>query len=298
MLRKLGRLTARIGIPVRTISNLLPRKAEFATFWQGPIDPLTYTCLASFARHRLTLRLYSYGWPEVPPGVELADARQIVADESLVNRFLVDGKPSLAKFSNYFRYMVIKRTGLCWVDADMLCLRRPDFLGETVLFGRQGVAVGPWEYNGAVLKLPRNDAMLEALLERATDAVDKDRRWGTTGPLLITELAHAHQITHLAKPREVFYPLKPKEFWKPLLPGYRQQTLKAVENATFLHLWNEMLGSAGYDKQAAPVEGSYLHDMCRQLGTLERFERTYERQELRDLLGDRLAGETTRKQAL
>jgi len=78
-----------------------PVSLEFSTFWHGPVDPIIYTCLASFPFHGRALRLYSYDPDvDVPAGVLVARARQIVADEALTSRFPVDGRASYSKFSN------------------------------------------------------------------------------------------------------------------------------------------------------------------------------------------------------
>ena len=86
---------------------------EFGSFWHGPLNPFAYACLASFARAGATLSVYSYNPRlDVPPGVRLADARAIYADESLVRRFIANGKPSIATFADMFRYKMIQATGL------------------------------------------------------------------------------------------------------------------------------------------------------------------------------------------
>ena len=94
---------------------------EFATFWHGPLHAIAYSCLASFPHVGAGLRLYSYEDKiDPPPGVDLADARQICPDPSLLGRYIAAGKPSIAKFADMFRYKLIRDTGCCWVDTDML----------------------------------------------------------------------------------------------------------------------------------------------------------------------------------
>src|SRR5579862_9951210 len=96
---------------------------EFATFWHGPLNPVAYACLASFPHCGAGLRVYSYEASlAVPSGVEVADARLICPDQSLLRRYLAGGRPSLAKFADLFRYLMIRETGCCWVDTDIICL--------------------------------------------------------------------------------------------------------------------------------------------------------------------------------
>jgi hypothetical protein len=251
------------------------------------MDPIIYTCLASFPFHGATLRLYSYDADiDVPAGVIIEDARDVIADETLVDRFMVNGRTSYSKFSNYFRYSLLRQAESCWVDADLLCLKTPDFANNAVVIGHQFNADGPWALNGAVLKLPPAHPALAELCERARLAIDGDTKWGVLGPLLITEMAKKHQIIDQARPPGDFYPLPFKKFWRALLPGYHGHMVKITETSIFLHLWHEYYRRAGYEKDVAPAVGSFLHGWCERLGTLGRFRRTYERVELRRLLND------------
>ncbi len=260
---------------------------EFATFWQGPLDPLIYSCLASFPHFGARLRLYSYDSAcEVPPGVEWADARDICPNESLVGRYIADGQRSFAKFSNLFRYRMIRKTGLCWVDTDMLCLRAPDFLASPMVFGRQLEPSHSWTINNAVLKLPPRHPILGDLIKRAAAVVDVDQPWGIIGPALLTELAKKHRIDHHARDIEAFYPVSSDDCWKPLLPEACSEIRAATSAANFLHLWHESFRRHGLDKWAAPPPGSFLHYVCRELGTLERFRRSSSDAELKAFISE------------
>lgn len=260
-------------------------RAEFATFWQGPLNALAYGCLASFAYFGVGLRLYSYDdGIDAPPGVEVADARQICPDRSLLRRYRVAGKPSLATFADMFRYKLIRQTGCCWVDADIVCLREPDFSRDAVVFGRQPDFNGPGLINNAVLKLPPDHPLLAELIEHADAVVDTDQSWGAIGPFLLTELAAKHGIADRARDFTQFYPVEPDHFWKPLSPPWRADVAAETQDATFLHLWGELFERAAYDKSAAPPAGSFLHDAFQRIGTIDRFQRVYGERELRDLL--------------
>jgi hypothetical protein len=278
-----------VRIDIDTVRNWLSAVGPappFVTFWHGPLDPITYTCLATFPRRGIGLRVYSYDPKiELPGGVQRADARRIVPDETLLDRYKVGGRASASIFSDYFRYMAISRTGSCWVDSDVICLRRHAYGRNALVFGYQGRKKdGPWALNGAVLKLPRRHPMLQDLLLHAAAAVDEDSRWGTIGPLLITEAAHRHGVIDQAQPLRTFYPITFGGFWKMLVPERKAEVRRASASSSFLHLWRESYRQAGYDESVAPPEGSYLHDLCRKLGTLDRFSRTYRRDELRDVL--------------
>ena len=279
--------------PVQHLSAFfLPRRhrstdGEFGTFWQGQLDPLIYSCLASFPHVGAKLRVYSYDSNcELPPGVELVDARTICRDETLVGRYIAEGQRSFAKFANLFRYRMIRQTGLCWVDTDILCLRRPDFSSSPMVFGRQLEPSHSWSINNAVLKLPPQHPILRDLIKRATAVVDVDQPWGIIGPSLLTELTKKHRIDHHARDIQAFYPVPSGDCWKPLLPEACGEIRGATRAADFLHLWHESFRRHGLDKWAAPPVGSFLHEVCQDLGTLPRFRRTSSEAELKALIAD------------
>ena len=258
---------------------------EFASFWEGPLDALAYACLSSFAKAGEQLRLYSYHVGiEAPAGIEVADAREICPDESLLRRFIVDGKPSLATFADMFRYRLIHQTGACWVDTDLLCLTRPDFSRDAIVFGRQPPYQGESVINNAVLKLPPTHPLLADLLAHADRALDKEVSWGAIGPFLLTELAVKHGVADEARDFHAFYPIDPNDFWMLLLPSHRDEVAAAAKSATLLHLWGELFNRCGYDKNVAPPAGSYLHDFFARIGALDRFPRIYDEDEARALI--------------
>jgi hypothetical protein len=258
---------------------------EFATFWHGRLDPVAYGCLTSFAKAGAALRVYGYD-PEIdlPPGVDWADARSICPDQTLLSRYRVAGKPSLATFADMFRYRMIAATGRCWVDADILCLKRPDDLSQPILFGCQSNPYGEFLVNNAVLRLPPAHPLLRALIHRADAAIDVDGLWGAIGPFLLTELVAQQHLEHCARESFAFYPIEPDDFWKLLSPTCRDDIAVATAPSTFLHLWGEMFERAAYDRNVCPPEGSFLHQMFARAGTLHRFQRIYEARELGALL--------------
>jgi hypothetical protein len=254
---------------------------EFATFWHGPLNAIAYSCLASFAHVGADLRVYTYDETiDAPRGVDVADARQVCPDQSLLQRYVAAGKPSLAKFADMFRYKLIRDTGRCWVDTDIVCLRKPDIAGDSIVFGRQSEAYGKSLINNAVLRLPPGHPLLAELVGRAEDAVDIDQPWGAIGPFLLTELAEKYGVDHYAREFLHFNPIEPDHFWKPLLPVHRDGVAIATRQATFLHLWGELIERSAYDKSAFPPAGSFLYDVFDRLGTRDRFARLYDEREL------------------
>ena len=260
---------------------------EFVTFWHGAFNATAYSCLASFPANGACLRLYSYETNiDAPVGVEVVDARSICADISLLQRYLVGGRPSLATFSDRFRYSLIRQTGGCWVDADIVCLKKADFSRLPIVWGRQAEAHGKSLINNAVMKLPSDHPVLDEMIARSEAAVDVDLSWGAIGPFLLTEVAERHGVYGSARDPSEFYPVSPDVFWRLLLPKYRDTVAFAVRDATFLHLWSELLRRCEYDMSLAPPVGSFLYDIFRRIGTLDRFASAYSEREVANLLVD------------
>ena len=230
---------------------------RFATFWSGPLPALTRACLASFPAKGAELTLYAYEPVAAPPGVATRDAREICPD--LRGAYRVDGRPSLATFSDRFRLEMFAKTDLCWVDADIVALR-PEALTGPVVWGRQPEAKGKALINNAVLRLPAGDPVLAEMLRAAREAEGRDVSWGAIGPYLLTEIAEAHGVYATSAAPDRFYPVAPDDFWRLFDPHSRDEVAQAVRGADLVHLWSELLRRVGYDFDAAPPPGSYLHE--------------------------------------
>ena len=269
----------------------------FGSFWHGgALTPFAWACLASFPDRGADLSLFSYDSDlEVPSGVRLLDARGVCPDETLVSRYLANGKPSVATFADMFRYTMIRATGLCWVDTDLVCLTRPAFAGDPYVFCRQADAVSTLLVNNAVLRLPSDDPALAELIATADAAAGVDGRWGALGPFLLTPTLEKHGLYAKALEPHVCYPIEPEQFWKPFLPAWRDEVARAVERSTFLHLWSEAIRWSGYDMSACPPSGSWLHESFARVGALGRFSRISDETEVLGLMGDRIAESRARQ---
>jgi hypothetical protein len=263
---------------------------EFASFWHGTLNPFAYACLASFPQAGASLRVFSYDPRlDLPPGVRLEDASAICPNESLIRRFVVNGKPSIATFADMFRYRMIRDKGYCWVDTDILCLHKPSFGGDGAIFCRQADAVGTSLVNNAVLRLPPSHPALAELVATAEAAVDADQRWGALGPFLLTPVLTKYDLYDRALDSHVCYPIEPEQFWKLFLPAYRDWAHEATRGATFVHLWSEAIAWSGYDFWSCPPAGSYLHEAFRRLGALGRFRHATTEDEVLHLMAEPIA---------
>jgi hypothetical protein len=271
---------------------------EFASFWHGDLNPFAYACLASFPQAGASLRVFSYDpGLDLPRGARLMDARAIVPDESLTRRFIANGKPSIATFADMFRYRMIQKTGYCWVDSDILCLKKPAFDNDGFVFCRQADAVGTSLVNNAVLRLPPSHPALAELVAAAEAAVDVDQRWGAIGPFLLTPVLAKHGLTQQALDSHLCYPIEPEQFWKLFLPDCRDWVADAARGASFVHLWSEAIVWSGYDFQTCPPAGSYLHEAFGRVGALGRFRRVATEDEVLRLMAKPIAESTRAAQS-
>lgn len=131
---------------------------------EGPLSFLEQLCIISSLNHRHRVVLYHYGAVEnVPPGVELADAAEVLPREGDGLVHSRTGSPAL--HSARFRYLLLQaEPGIIWADTDAYCLQ-PFVTSDDHLHG--------WEsethVNGGVLALPADRATLEALMTFTSD---------------------------------------------------------------------------------------------------------------------------------
>ena len=232
-------------------------------------------CLRSVLRQGHGLTLYCYREPiGIPDGVELRDASAILPETAVVRH----RGGSVAPFSDWFRYELLKRGLGTWIDTDMYLLRPLDEEAEH-LFGEER----PGVINNAVLRLPPDSPALADLLEpvrgatpawlparhRASSHVRKllngrvdvgAMPWGTTGPAALTAVTSKLGISSCALPPPVFYPVPWEQAVWILDPALRLDQM-VTEATVGIHLWNECI--KGFKNDPAPV-GSFLERLHRE----------------------------------
>ena len=250
------------------------------SLWVG--DRLGYIerlCLASALSVGHPFTLYSYT-PEslattLPKGVDLRDAREVMAEEKLV-RYSDSGAIQLG--ANFFRYALLAKGLGYWVDMDFCFLKPLDFKVPYV-FG--------WEYenwiNNALLRIPADSEMARELCSlprtnrrppwfgpkrtllyywtRVTkgDIRVEDLPWGTFSSGMVTYVANKYRVAEQAQKPEVFYPVR----WKDAqaLFGSANVIEKMITPETVaVHMWYSRLVNF-IDKPPPP--GSYIDVLCR-----------------------------------
>lgn len=253
------------------------RQTMLFSFWVGPLTWVERLCMTSMIRSGHSLTVYSFEPLEVPYGVTVKDARQILPEERVIFH---RQKKSPALFADLFRYEGLQRGLGIWVDLDVLVLRNLSDLGENIL----GLEDERW-INGAVLRLPKDSPILRDILEICGRRVFiapywshqqkirqrllglfglhrslADLPWGSIGPRLLTYCARKHNLKPL--PKAFFYPYGWRE--ADIAFGPSEHVEQKLTRQTYaVHLWNEMIKER---KKNPPPRGSFLAAMCDKYG--------------------------------
>ena len=265
---------------------------RFGTFWSGPLSAYEISCLSSFVRKGYPVYLYCYDEiKNSPVGVEQADASEIV-DRSYLHRFLNEGKPSIAAFADYFRYVMMLKTSLCWIDADIFLLERFKLgVDENFL-----LIDGDRNICNAILRIDSQSPQLKAVIAGVERLLDKNAPWAA-GQRILKKIFHKELAAGggFFKRPEKFMPIHHDEYYKLLLPECAEECVQSCEEATTIHLYNNILDKIGVYKNLLPPEGSYLNHLFTSHGHGSHFIGTYPASVMRNLIEGwrmRLSGES------
>lgn len=251
--------------------------ADCVTLWIGDrLGPVERACLRSVARQGHGIALYCYGEPDgVPREAELRDAAAILPESKVFRH----RNGSVALFSDWFRYELLRRGLGTWIDTDMYLLapldgRRPYLFGEE----------SPGCINNAVLRLPADSPLLAGLLAIfETGAIPRWlpwpsyvrtwlRRlvmpgnpashlpWGSTGPLALTALARRFGLDRQALASETFNPVHWRDAGWIIDPAVGLEQVIGAQTVG-VHLWNECIKGI---KEQRPPAGSFLERLHRE----------------------------------
>lgn len=233
---------------------------QIAALWiGGPLSFLEQLCLASFVHAGHHTRLYTYeNVPNVPSGVEVADAAEILPLKGFLTHERT-GSPAL--HSDVFRYhMLAKLDRTIWADTDAYCLK-PFTTPNGHFYG--------WEskkhINGGVLGFPKDSETLGRLLEFTADPFSiptwydeaytaelqaraaagdpihaGEQPWGVWGPHAITHFLHETGEVRHALPRVALYPVPYKDRRLMLRPGWDSSEM-VTEDSFSIHFYGRRM---------------------------------------------------------
>lgn len=237
-------------------------RAPIQTMWVGKrLTQMEHLALASFVAHGHTVHLYAYSLPEseVPAGVELRDAREVLPEDQIFTYgpSAGPGNGSMAAFSNVFRYKLLLDRGGWWVDTDVVCVRPfPD--RRAVVAAERYPDKKVIAASCAMCFPPGSDVMRYCLDE--ANAVDKATlKYSEIGPKLVNRAIQKFGQRRLLAHPDEFCPIDWFTVEKLVQPG-----VTVPRRAYAVHLWNEMWRRAGMDKSQPPPEGSLVHRLLYQ----------------------------------
>ena len=225
------------------------------TLWHGSaLSVYEELSLRSFVKCGHEVEVYAYEAIDVPQGVRLCDANEIIPRSEIFSYGSGLARGSFAAFSNLFRLKLLYERGGIWADSDVLCLKPmhdlpPSFVGR----------VSDKWLNGALLRFPQGDPVCKRLYERA-DALGKDIFLGQTAELITAEISDPHAGCNIL-PASTFYPIAAIETWKLVDPAQFGECERLSTRSYCVHWWNAVLTlSIGLGKDALPPKGSFIYE--------------------------------------
>ena len=184
---------------------------KFGSLWVGgPLKKLQETCLASFVYygHDITLWVYDLDL-KVPTGVKKKDARELIPEENI---FLV--RETYAAFSDVFRYKMVDKFDMIWVDADTLCCSEDwNFFKDDILLSTEN-GVQKDYFVGGVLSLPTDSLITNYLVRKSEKINPESVKWAEVGPILLSNAIKSFDYEHYAQPPNVLCMIEMQEAYK------------------------------------------------------------------------------------
>ena len=269
--------------PNKNQEDTLP---EIGTYWHGhPLDSLERACLISMMEQGHSVTLFCHEKVEgVPEGVEIRDAREVTGDRPLLffensKRRGVDKSPAL--FTDLFRYHMISKLGMIWLDLDAFLLKPLRLPKDGYIFAWDRKTIA-----GGVLALPQYSPSLEDLISFCEDeypvptffswisdrkaklyfmkAIGKPvhvscQKWGVWGPRALTWFLTKNQEDCHALETKLLYPID----WRDLSPFFLQSNEvkeSYLKDAISVHLFGSRMRE-NLRKVGEIPKGSYLQEL-------------------------------------
>lgn len=221
--------------------------AQFGALWVGdPLTKIQIIGLSSFAHYGHDVYLYVYDDTlEVPVGITKRDARDIMPEESLFK-----ARDSYAAFSDIFRYKMIEKTGLTWIDADIICMTEDWNFKDNIYCSKELESNAA---TGAVLSLPRDSDAIKFLI-RESEAFDMSKlSWSEIGPVLVNRAFNEFGLSDYIYDYRTFCGIGYTEYYKLWLPSELENILKTTASSKAVSMYNQMCKINGIDRSYLPV---------------------------------------------
>ncbi|XAT62512.1 hypothetical protein GN278_02500 [Rhodobacteraceae bacterium Araon29] len=252
---------------------------------EGPLSFLEQLCIVSFLDAGQNVRLYVYNdVPNVPKGVEVCDARDILSTEEFITHTRTG---SVAPHADKFRYLMLaKHSDIIWADTDAYCVR--PFTTDN---GHFHGWTAPHEINNGVLRLPARGKVLADLikltsdpygippwlpkwqrkeLQAAKDAGNPrhagEMEWGIWGPRALTWALKHHNQVKYALPQPTLYPVPFKD--RRMMGRPNRPVEELLEEDTYsIHFWGRRMRRFFITKyDGAPPNDSFIGKLLQKHG--------------------------------
>jgi hypothetical protein len=233
-------------------------------FSYGELNDMHRTAVKSFLKHGHTYHLYTYGGVKnVPEGVILKDANEIIPEDQYFTTENKDFKGIHAAFSDLFRYQLLYLRGGWWVDTDVVCLRPFDMDQQKVICSVYHGDEDKVRASTFVLKFPPNDPFLKKAWTLSLEKVRGMDQYEEVGPMLMRKLVEEEKESGSLAPYHYFSPVSwyntynsivfkqaslvhtLKMLLRPVLKPKLAKAMHLHKDSFGVHLWGEMWRGAG-----------------------------------------------------
>ena len=217
---------------------------EVNSLWIGKsLTALEQMCLSSHIHHGHKFNLWCYNHiSNVPDGVEMKDAREILPEDEVFAYAVGEGKGSYSAFSNFFRYKLLLDRGGWWVDMDVCCLK-PFFMIQDRVFASERTKNGGRIATTCVIKTPPDDKVMLYCCQSCYRIDKRIVEWGEIGPRLLDRTVNNLYAEVDVLSVDTFCPID----WFDTNRFFED---KPIPDSYAIHLWNEMWRRTGKDKDS------------------------------------------------
>lgn len=215
--------------------------------WIG--DELSDLELLSIKSHQKVghnVTLWSYNpLKNIPEGVDLKDANQILEKKYIFQYKVGEGKGSFSACSNLFRYKFLLEHGGWWSDTDVVVLKPFLFKHEYVFASERNRNFLSLP-TSCVIKTPVNSDVMRYCWEQSHQ-IDVDTvEWGTIGPKLLAKSIFLFDLINFVLPTNIFCPVD--WFLSEQDPVVSFEV--DISSSYAVHFWHEMWRRKNINKNA------------------------------------------------
>ena len=194
------------------------RRPKVNGFWYGSeLGELERLCIDSWIKNGYEFHLWLYDDIEVPKGVVVENANDIVSLDQYFTYSKGHTKNTPVAFSNLFRAHLLYKLGGLYIDLDVLCTQPQNFT-ERFVFTEQGHKLSDYHVGTCLIYAQDKE---EQIFEDWIDWIDSLKSTsvshGGLGPDLFTKLVIEHDLKKYVLPKWTYCPIdweSHKNIWK------------------------------------------------------------------------------------